>query len=185
MLWGDMKLSKEVTSISKMEVSIYAIWGRSMVSKGIPANCGCKLTSLLDANGLSDPYFEIGQVVNGAWHALFKTKVEKKTLDPYYQFNPKSSTEAASFEINPSLPLVFMANDWDMIGTDDFMGSFEFDMRVLYLAKERSKKQRFMATQRVSGLKRNKPNAKLPLGCEHEAIPTGQIEVEFAKISKM
>ena len=82
-----------------------------------------------DRNGYSDPYckFEL----NG--EGVFKSKIQKKTLQPIWNESfeiPIKSRTAASFTVR--------VMDWDIGGTDDFLGAAKIDVKELepQLAKD-------------------------------------------------
>ena len=71
-----------------------------------------------DANGKSDPYL---RVFCGPFK--YKTKTVKKTLDPVWN-DEVFEIPATTAKVNP---IVIECWDWDVIGSDDFMGEFTFN----------------------------------------------------------
>lgn len=71
-----------------------------------------------DSNGKSDPYL---RVFCGPFK--HKTKVVKKTLDPVWT-DESFEIPATTAKVNS---VVIECWDWDVIGSDDFMGEFTFN----------------------------------------------------------
>jgi calcium/calmodulin-dependent protein kinase I len=83
-----------------------------------------------DANGKSDPYL---RVFCGPYK--YKTKVVKKTLDPVWS-NEIFEIPANFAKVNP---IEIECWDWDVIGTDDFMGEFSFKADVVGIGETTTK----------------------------------------------
>jgi len=73
-----------------------------------------------DANGKSDPYL---RVFCGPFK--YKTKVVKKSLDPVWS-DESFQIPATTAKVNQ---VTIECWDWDVIGTDDFMGEFSFGLQ--------------------------------------------------------
>jgi len=117
---------------SQWKIQVKSIKGFKMISK--------------DKNGLSDPYIEIGQRIDGKWHQLGKAPTIKKTL------NPDWPSLNASFTADTAHHLIFVVNDWDLIG-HSFMGVCNLDLQVIKFLDNTYKKNEITVLQRVSGIK--------------------------------
>eukprot|EP00026_Physarum_polycephalum_P007091 Phypoly_transcript_07145.p2 GENE.Phypoly_transcript_07145~~Phypoly_transcript_07145.p2 ORF type:complete len:184 (+),score=40.32 Phypoly_transcript_07145:1094-1645(+) len=146
LLWDEYKAPDAAT----VKVTIKSMRGINMEKK--------------DKNGSSDPYVEIGQMKNDKWNQLYKTSTVKHDL------NPKWPGLNETIEVDTAHPLLFIANDKDLLG-HDFMGSWMIDVKVLQFLKEKYNKKEFTILQKYSGLQTHQK------GSEWKLVTTGALEI--------
>ena len=137
----------------------------------------CKDLTPMDTNGLSDPYakVELLQGQNYADIQSFSTKPVLKTLNPVFTDNPQSlRMDYQSFK-DGKCWLRVSVYDKDKVGTDDFEGLIQIDLRDYFSHKWTTGKVQQMRTYLFRGicLHSKSHNFHLTLGLNYPYIFPG------------
>jgi len=112
----------------KCTITIYSAKGKDLIAK--------------DSNGKSDPFFVFSQSQTGGVKKLFKTKVQKKTLNPSWDYSDKPVHFEAMFGGSINIQLY----DYDLFGKNDDMGMILFRIPELYALQQVSGKDALEVT---------------------------------------